>query len=95
MVAKSITPADTPDFLIDGSLEIDDLLEVVGVEDTGIDLGGDLVQIVADALQLRHQGSGIFRYMDLGLLCGSDQKIGHAHTGAEHLFHDGIVLLLR
>ena len=33
--------------------------------------------------------------MDLGLLCGSDQEIGYAHAGAEHFFHDGIVLLLR
>lgn len=92
---QSITPANAPDFLIDGSLQIDDLLKVVGVENSGIDLGGDLIQVIADALQFRHQGSGIFRYIDLGFLCGSDQEIGHAHTGAEHLFHDGIVLLLR
>ena len=91
---QSITPADAPDFLIDGSLEIDDLLEVVGAENTGINLGGDLVQVVADSLQLRHQGSGIFRYIDLGLLCGSDQKIRDAHAGAENLFHDGFVFLL-
>ena len=95
MVAKSITPADAPDFLIDGSLQIDDLLEVVGVEDAGVDLGGDLIQVVTDTLQLGHQGPGIFRYIDLGLLCGSDQEIGHAHAGAIHLFHDGIILLLR
>ena len=40
---QSITPADPPDFLIDGSLQVDDLLEVVGAEDTGVDLSGDLV----------------------------------------------------
>ena len=46
---QSITPSDPLDFFIDGSLQIDDLPEVVGVEHTGIDLGSNLVQIVADA----------------------------------------------
>ena len=45
---QSITPADAPDFLIDGSLQVDDLLEVVRTEDAGVDFGGDLIQIVAD-----------------------------------------------
>ena len=47
---QSITPANAPDFLVDGSLQVDDLLEVVGAENTGVDLSGDLVQIVADTL---------------------------------------------
>ena len=47
---QSITPADVPDFLVDGPLQIDDFTEVVGSKNAGVDLGGDLIQIVADAL---------------------------------------------
>jgi len=63
-------PANAPDFLINGSLQINHFLKVIGVKDSGVDLGGDLIQIVTNALQLRYQWSGIFRYIDLRIQCG-------------------------
>ena len=95
MDASLITPPDPADLCVDGPLQVDDLLEVVGSENTGVNLSGDLIQVVADALQLCDQRLRILSYMDLGLLCSSDQKIRHAHTRAESLFRDSIMLCFR
>ena len=92
MDASLITPPDATDLCVDVPLELDYLLEVVGAEDACIDLGGDLVQVVADALQLRHQGFRILGHIDLRLLRGSHQEIRDAHTGAMSLFRDGFIL---
>lgn len=44
--------SDTAEFLVDGPLHIEDLLKVVGLKGSRVDLHGDLVQIVADAFEL-------------------------------------------
>ena len=44
--------SDAAEFLIDGSLHIEDLMKVVGLKGSRVDLHGDLVQIVADAFEL-------------------------------------------
>ena len=93
--ASSITPPDAQDLCVDGPLQVNDLLEIVGVEDACVDLSGDLIQVVADALQLRHQGFRILGHIDLRLLRGSHQEIRDAHTGAMSLFRDSIIFFFR
>ena len=95
MDASSITPPDAQDLCVDFPLNIYDLLKIVGVEDAGIDLGGNLIQVIADALQLCDQGLCILSYIDLELFCSSHQKIRDAHTGASGLFRDGFILFFR
>ena len=92
MDARSITPPDAADLCVDVPLHIDDLLKIVRVEDAGVDLSGDLIQVIADALQFCDQRLRIFSHIDLHLLRGSHQEIRDTHAGLKGLFRDGIVL---
>ena len=66
--------SDAAELLIDGPLHIEDLMKVVGLKGSRVDLHRDLVQIVADAFELGDQRPGVLRHMDLRL-CGCRQNI--------------------
>ena len=44
--------SDAAELLIDGSLHIEDLMKVVGLKGSRVDLHRDLIQVVADAFEL-------------------------------------------
>ena len=66
--------SDAAELLIDGSLHIEDLMKVVGLKGSRINLHGNLIQVVADAFELGDQRPGVLRHMDLRL-CGCRQNI--------------------
>ena len=92
MDASLITPPDAADFCVYVPLHIDDLLKIVRVEDAGVDLSGDLIQVIADALQFCDQRLRIFSHIDLHLLRGSYQEIRDTHARTTGLFRDGFML---
>ena len=72
--------SDAAELLIDGSLHIEDLLKVVGLKRSRIDLHGDLIQVVADAFELGDQRPGVLRHMDLRLRGRCQNIIRQAHA---------------
>lgn len=72
--------SNAAELLVDGSLHIEDLLKVVGLKRSRIDLHGDLIQVVADAFELGDQRPGVLRHMDLRLRGRCQNIIRQAHA---------------
>ena len=72
--------SDAAELLIDGPLHIEDLMKVVGLKCSCVDLHGDLVQVVADAFELGDQRPGVLRHMDLRLRGRCQNIIRQAHA---------------
>ena len=90
-----MTTSDAKECFVDASLHLDDLPEVVGLECAGVDLHGNLIEVVADPFQLRDQRAGILRNMDLGELGRCHDVVGDAHPGFRRLLGDGILFACR
>ena len=72
--------SDAAELLIDGSLHIEDLMKVVGLKGSRVDLHRDLVQVVADAFELSNQRPGVLRHMDLRLRGRRQNIVRQAHA---------------
>ena len=72
--------SDAAELLIDGSLHIENLLKVVGLKGSRIDLRCDLIQVIADAFEFSDQWPGALRYMDLRLRGRRQNIIRQAHA---------------
>lgn len=72
--------SDAAKLLIDGSLHIEDLMKVVGLKGSRINLHGNLIQVVADAFELGDQRPGVLRHMDLRLRRRRQNIVRQAHA---------------
>ena len=95
MLRSPLPTSDAEKCFVDASLHLDNLLEVVGLKRTCVDLHGNLIEVVADSLQFRDQWAGIFRNMDLGELGRCHDVVGDAHPGFRRLLGDGILFACR